>query len=105
MRSRPMRPRMRSTAMLAGMNCPRSFRARRGVGRGWRESSRATRSQIRDDKEAHEPAAEHEFDQARIVAPGAGPAWGGCLKSKRQLDQDRWRNAAGVPRSRSAAAA
>jgi Transposase DDE domain/Transposase domain (DUF772) len=54
-----------------------------------------------DQDENTEPAAEHEFDQARIVARVQG-RHGWLLESKRQLDQDRWRTAAGVPRSRSA---
>jgi hypothetical protein len=46
-----------------------------------------------------EPAAEHEFDQERIVARVQG-RHGWLLEAKRQLDQDRWRDAARVPRSR-----
>ena len=57
------------------------------------------------DRDVTEPSeeleTEHEFDQARIVARVQG-RHGWLLESKRQLDQDRWRTAAGVPRSRSA---
>jgi transposase len=57
------------------------------------------------DRDATEPSeeleAEHEFDQARIVARVQG-RHGWLLESKRQLEDDRWRTAAGVPRSRSA---
>jgi hypothetical protein len=53
------------------------------------------------DRDATEPSEglepEHEFDQARIVARVQG-RHGWLLESKRQLDQDRWRTAAGVPR-------
>ena len=50
---------------------------------------------------ADEPEAGHDFDQERIVARVQG-RHGWLLESKRQLDQDRWRTARGVPRSRSA---
>jgi len=50
--------------------------------------------------EGSEPAAEHEFDQERIVARVQG-RHGWLLEAKRQLDQDRWRDAVNVPRSRS----
>ena len=52
-----------------------------------------------DHDEDTEPAAEHEFDQERIVARVQG-RHGWLLEAKRQLDQDRWRDAARVPRSR-----
>ncbi len=48
--------------------------------------------------ESEEP--EHAFDQARIVARVQG-RHGWLLEAKRQLDQDRWRAASNVPRSRS----
>jgi transposase len=53
-----------------------------------------------DQDENTEPAAEHEFDQARIVARVQG-RHGWLLEAKRQLDQDRWRAASKVARSRS----
>jgi transposase len=52
-----------------------------------------------DQDEGTEPAAGHEFDQERIVARVQG-RHGWLLEAKRQLDQDRWRDAARVPRSR-----
>jgi transposase len=53
-----------------------------------------------DQDDDIEPVAEHEFDQERIVARVQG-RHGWLLEAKRQLDQDRWRDAARVPRVRS----
>jgi Transposase DDE domain/Transposase domain (DUF772) len=50
--------------------------------------------------ETSEPAPEHEFDRERIVSRVQGRA-GWLREAKRQLDQDRWRDATIVPRSRS----
>ncbi len=44
--------------------------------------------------------SEHEFDAERIVSRVQGRA-GWLREAKRQLDQDRWRDATNVPRSRS----
>jgi transposase len=51
--------------------------------------------------EDSEPAAEHEFDRERIVSRVQGRA-GWLLEAKRQLEQDRWRDAVPVPRGRPA---
>jgi transposase len=53
-----------------------------------------------EQDENTEPAPEHEFDQERIVARVQGRD-GWLLEAKRQLDQDRWRDATKVPRTRS----
>jgi len=60
------------------------------------------RELAREQVDAGEPGSdeeEHEFDSERIVARVQG-RHGWLLESKRQLDQDRWRDATGVPRSR-----
>ena len=83
MRSRPMRPRMRSTAMLAGMrSLPEELQSEAGR-RAWlaRESSARDRA---DQDDSTEPAAEHEFDQARIVAR-CRAGMGGCLSPSASL--------------------
>jgi transposase len=49
---------------------------------------------------ADDDAAPHEFDAERIVARVQGRE-GWLREAKRQLDQDRWREAGPVPRSRS----
>jgi hypothetical protein len=46
-----------------------------------------------------ERSAGHEFDAGRIVARTQGRV-GWLREAKRQLDQDRWRDAAPIPRSR-----
>ena len=57
-----------------------------------------------DHDEDTEAAAGHEFDQERIVARVQGRQ-GWLLEAKRQLDQDRWRDAAPRPALAGAAAA
>ncbi len=53
-----------------------------------------------DAEQTVEPEPEHEFDAERIVARGQGRE-GWLREGKRQLEQDRWREAGPVPRSRS----
>ena len=58
------------------------------------------RELARDRTATDSEEPEHGFDQARIVARVQG-RHGWLLEAKRQLDQDRWRAASSVARSRS----
>jgi hypothetical protein len=57
------------------------------------------RDQQPDSDDDGSSGSGHEFDQERIVSRIQGRA-GWLREAKRQLDQDRWRDAARVPRSR-----
>jgi transposase len=61
------------------------------------ERERGAEASASDDEEAE---GGHEFDTERIVARTQGRE-GWLREAKRQLDQDRWREAGPVPRSRS----
>jgi len=65
--------------------------------REWLARELARERAVRD--ESSESASDHEFDRERIVSRVQGRA-GWLREAKRQLDQDRWRDATGVPRSR-----
>lgn len=72
---------------------------------GWfatADAERERETEPRQDEQPAEPEVEagHEFDAERIVARGQGRD-GWLREAKRQVEQDRWKEAGPVPRSRS----
>jgi transposase len=80
-----------------GDELPEHLQTREGR-RAWLERELAGG---RDDDDGDEPSSEGGFDQERIVARIQG-RHGWLLDAKRQLDQQRWRDAGPVARSRTA---